>query len=294
MLARVLTLLLLLASPASASLVDSYRYSSGANRCAALGATVTSTVADLDATCSSSYSGTGQLWSNLESTPADSAAQSAYNFDLGTSNAVTTDDPGFAGTADTADARFTVDGGDWFELNGSNTQFIKDMSKDPTGGTDFWVAMVFKQTSGATTQGLWGNSNSTTTDSALYASISSAEVPIFNQRGATANVASTGLSAFSDATYYCVIFSFSHSTNTLAYWRNSATGSTQSLTMNTSTAETAVQQRIGRSTGSSNVLNSGSEIKSFSMGNTYLDDTEAAKIFAVWDTRYSGTLDCTP
>jgi hypothetical protein len=55
----------------------------GARSYNALGSLVSSCVFDLDATIAASYSGSGQTWSNLETTPADSEAQTAYDFYLG-------------------------------------------------------------------------------------------------------------------------------------------------------------------------------------------------------------------
>lgn len=284
---RLLVLLLVLwAVPAQARFLDSYRYGApAANRCAALGDTVTSTVFDLDATCSSSYSGSGQVFANLETTPADSSAQSAYNFDIGASNSATTDDPTFVGSAGDAAAYFSLDGGDLFELNGSVTQFIKDWAKT-VSGQDFWVAIVFKQISGAGVQGVSADTTSTTTAGGVYVNLDATEHPVLNLRGdATLATQTFSGSTLSNDTWYVMILSYTHaSTGTAALWLNSATGTTAGLTLNAYLgAEITTQLHFGKST--SQFLNSGTFVREIAAGNTYLDNTEAGKIITVMETR---------
>ena len=66
---------------------------------------VDSAVFDIDATQSASYGGTGTTWSNLVASPADGAAQSAYDFQLG-DGADSSTYPTFTGTVGDAAAYF--------------------------------------------------------------------------------------------------------------------------------------------------------------------------------------------
>ena len=282
----------LLAAPAAQSqiIINNYRYSAGGpNRCAALGDTVSTTVFDIDATCSNSYSGSGQTVSSLETTPADGAAQSAYVFDFGNSSGASSDDPGFTGTPGDTGAYFTFDGGDYFELDGTNTSFINNLAKT-TGGQDFWVALVFyNQTAGAT-QGLASVSGSASLPG-IFTTINSGEHPVFAQRGDTASVTNTfsGIT-LSNNTWYLLVLSYSHSTNEVAIWVNSLTGTTASMTFNATTTDPNTQMRIFRST-STYIANS-ARARTFAMGNGYLDNTEAGKIFTALEARHSA--DYTP
>lgn len=89
-----------------------------------------SCVYDLDATESASYGGSGQVWNNLVTSPADGSAQSVYNYNRGASSSSSTDDPTFNGTAGDNAAYWSTDGGDKFtSANGSTPTFINNLAK---------------------------------------------------------------------------------------------------------------------------------------------------------------------
>jgi len=136
-------------------------YGNSTPRCQPLGVGVTTTVFDLDATCTSSYGGSGQTWANLETTPADSSAQSAYDFYLGNTSSATTDDPTFNGSADSAAAYFSVDGGDYFSLaSGANPTFLVD-AHDTTNSGGFWFSFCGNIASSAGNSAMFATKTST-------------------------------------------------------------------------------------------------------------------------------------
>lgn len=104
-----------------------------------------STVFDLDATQSDSYSGSGQTWANLTSSPADGESQTAYDFFLGADGTSSTDDPTYTGSGQSA--YFSHDGGDFFQLAGGNTTLINGVHKT-TGGTAATFIYTFSSAAG--------------------------------------------------------------------------------------------------------------------------------------------------
>src|SRR5262245_47416524 len=116
-----------------------------------------STVFDLDATQAASYPGTGTSLLNLEATPADGEAQSAYNYQFGDGSTSSTY-PTFTGSAGSPAAYFAMDGGDYFRGTSTFTQFLKDLHKN-SDGASWWAAMAFRTPSSFTANshsGLFG------------------------------------------------------------------------------------------------------------------------------------------
>ena len=262
-------------------------------RCVPLGNTVSSTVFDLDATCAASFVGTGQAFNSLEPTPSDGSTQGNYLFDLGNANTSSTDDPTFTGTAgDPSSAYFSVDGGDYFELNlasGSMPALMKNVGKT-TGGSDFWVGWVFYHQTAAASKGLAGNSGSSTLPG-IFITINSSEQLAFAQRGDSATVTSTLTSpTLSNNTWYMVLMSYSTSGN-VRFWVNTVTANaTQAITFNATTTDPNASMRVFKSAGTNAGANM--RLRWSGFGNTYLDNTEAEKIFSAIESRHN--TDYTP
>lgn len=106
---------------------------------------------ELDASETSSYSGSGQTWSNLIADPDSGASQTDNDFFLGADSGASTDDPTF--NVD----RFDLDGGDLFThtvdttfmnainlSTNANITFIIIYDKGPTlGSLDFFFSSDF-------------------------------------------------------------------------------------------------------------------------------------------------------
>lgn len=90
-------------------------------------------VMQLDMGDSGTYSGSGQAVNNIITSPADGAAQSAYNFYRGFTNSSEASDPTFNGVAGakTSSEFFSFDGtNDIMTLAGANTTFIDSFHRD--------------------------------------------------------------------------------------------------------------------------------------------------------------------
>ena len=102
-----------------------------------LGAIVASNVFDVDATDALSFDTAVDTarWFNLNSAPADGEAQSAYDFFLGSVEALDGDEPAFTGSVGDADAYFLFDGSDFFQLENGNTALMNALHKAGGKGT---------------------------------------------------------------------------------------------------------------------------------------------------------------
>lgn len=104
--------------------------------------TTANLVLSLDAGSTVSYSGSGQVWNNTVTSPADSAAQTDYNFDLGSGTGSSASDPTFTGTAGDGAAYWAFAGSEYFglSLGATSTTFLKGLHKTGAKFTlEAWV-----------------------------------------------------------------------------------------------------------------------------------------------------------
>lgn len=280
----------LLAYPASgAVMVDSYRYATAgggpADRCAPLGDTVSSTVFDVDATCSESTDGSSQTWANMEATPADSESQTAYDFYRGAGSGSSTDDPTFNGSADTESAYWSVDGGDYFSIaSGANTALLRDMHKT-TGGSDFWIAFAGQTT--ATGGSFFSTQNDLSNNGMrIQSNGNAASFATFVQRTATTQAAvATKEGAFQTGTNFLIVISYSHSGNTYNVWINGVAQPVASTFATTTTNATDPLKLAGNPALS--FLPTGARIYGMAFGNAHIDDTAAANLLTKYELRHN-------
>ena len=257
-----------------------------------MGDIVSSCCADLDATISDSYSGTGQTWANIETTPADSAAQTDYDFHLGASGTATTDDPTFTGTAGTSNAYWAMDGGDHFEIKSyTATQSVPYHMHRTDTSKPWWFAICVYIPAGAK-RGFFGNGY-VSGDTGTYLWHDEAG-GVWYVPCATAldsyNLTSDSITA---STPTCVIVSGNNSltTNNLKSWHNTKTGTTYSKTWTANTANPSLNFCVGAAsttTAYDQMLN-GSRLYAWSCGNEVLDDTKAGLIIDEYNTRHNRT-----
>jgi len=244
---------------------------------------IPSAVLDLDATIFNSYSGSGQVWSNLVPAPADGSAKTAYDFNLGDSSSPATNDPTFTGSAGSPSAYFALDGGDYFS-DPANTAFLNNLQKT-TGGTDFWIATAFRFINSGSIQSLWGTSNATTVVGA-YANINASNLLQESLRGDTAVVStvSGSFSALVNGTDYLYIVSFGPTQ--VRQWLNSLTKVEATFTKNTCVNNPGGNMNIAARMTGNNKLANGSRVYAFSAGNQYIDNADAARIFDIYSSRH--------
>lgn len=248
---------------------------------------VTSCVCDLDATIAASYT-TGQTWSNLVPNPADSSAQTAYDFYLGAGSGSSTDDPTFTGTPGTTSAYFALDGGDFFTLkSGANTTFINTWHK--SAGAAFWVACAFRIANAAGNQIICATSTDTGPSIGCSFLSSGAEALQWRQQGDSNNQVAGAMGTLTPGTDYLIIASHNNGTNNTRAWVNTTTASDVGQTYASTSSSASGALQIGSHSGGSDALVNGARIYHFSSGNEYLDNTKAALIYAALNTRHGRT-----
>lgn len=246
-----------------------------------------STCFDVDATIAASYGGSGQTWANLIASPADGAAQTAYDFYLGANGTATTDDPTFTGTAGNAAAYFSLDGGDYFKLKGANPTLLNNLHKT-TSGNAWWLAFAF-QTGPSITQDTFFATADASFDHGIEMRIEgSPRKLVLRQFNGTSTAAFTPTSEVSAAsTDYLVIFSYDKDTNTIRFWNRSTTKESATLTLNTDTSSADSAAVYATNTALADSLASGYRMYGLYGGNAFIDNTEAAAIFAHLEARHA-------
>ena len=258
-----------------------------ANADPSLKSVLSSCVFDLDATKSASYGGSGQAWANLVPVPADGSTRTAYDFYLGTNGSIGATDPTFTGTAGSSAAYFALDGGDVFRIP-AMTAFFNRLHKT-TGGTDWWFSLAFRFSSNGSAQNIFATRTSSATTGTVIQS-SAADLVQMGMRGDTSNATTSpsALPALVNGTDYVLIGSFSAAQANFRWWLNSTTKTNASFTPNPSVTDASGTTTIAGSAaaGSSSLMANGTRIYALSMGNAYIDNNEAAKIVAAYNTRH--------
>lgn len=257
-----------------------------------MGGIVSSCCADLDATVSDSYSGSGQTWANIETTPADSAAQTDYDFWLGATSSATTDDPTFTGSAGSSSAYWAMDGGDHFEMKSfTSTQSVPYNQHRTDTSKPWWYAICVYIPAGAKRAFFGCGYQSGHTGSYLWQD-EAGGVWYVPAPTALDSVALTSDSITAN-TPTCVIVSGDNSltTNNLKSWHNTKTGTTYSKTWTTNTGAPSYGFCVGAATTATaydQMLN-GSRLYAWSCGNELLDDTKAGNIIDEYNLRHNRT-----
>lgn len=244
-----------------------------------LDSVISSVCCDLDATISASYGGSGQTWANLIASPADGAAQTDYDFFLGADGDSSTDDPAF--NVDT----FDLDGTDVFVGKITNTPTLAGLSR--TDGTNvWWIATVTHIAALLSADFFFEVRNGTTFGNQILIRTkdNTGTLRVAQRGSATVNVDFAGvLTADTD---HLIIVSADVPNNNIRLWVNTTTKTTASPAFNTSTADATFAASLAGRNPSGNHLPNGSKYKHFSCGNAFIDDADAALIFAHLEARH--------
>jgi len=244
---------------------------------------ISSVVADLDATISASYSGSGQTWANLIAAPADSAAQTDYDFWLGADGTADTLDPTFTGSAGSASAYWSFDGSDRF-THKTDTTLIDNLHK--TAGDDFWLAITLNIPVSSGNRGLFATKTTGTTTAGFYLLLGTDDDIDFRQyAGGTAILDNAGATVTESADVI-IITSFNRTTNKGRYWVSTTTAVENNVTFDTGTTDKNGSLTIGSNPNGSQALPAGSKVYSVAIGNEFLDDTKAGDIIAHLEARH--------
>ena len=252
-----------------------------------------STCADIDATLSDSYGGSGQTWANLVLTPADAEIQTAYDMWLGDDGSATSTDPTFTGSAGDSAAYFLFDGGDNFVLK-SNPTLVDEKHSD--NGQDWWHCTCFRWSGVATNLILWstGGHNASTEgieysigSSGNGASIRTRYITTRNGTRTVVNLTANGY--FVDGTDYCVITTYDSGSDVVTQYRNIVSETSTDVNTNTGTSSAGVQYALGRRSNGGNHLANGTRVYHQSWGNSLLTSGEAANIKSRLEARHGRT-----
>lgn len=248
---------------------------------------LTSAVFDLDATIAASYSGSGQGWSNLVAAPADGTAQAAYDFYLGNSAAATAADPTFTGSAGSAAAYWSFDGGDYFQAMNAPSWLANVQRTDIANPATFIVAF---RTASTSFHNIFGHLQSGTAANGYSLRIASGQLQYFG-RGNSSNVSYniSGAGALSASTDYLLIVSLNVRNGAGKYWLNNRTGTAFTPAASTSTAAATGNFQAGSSGFGSSPLPSGSRLYACGGANAILDDAAAALVFDHYNARHART-----
>lgn len=251
---------------------------------------ISSVVCDLDATISASYGGSGQTLANVIAAPADSSAQTDYDFFLGLTGDASTDDPTFVGSAGDPAAHFLLDGGDNFKLiAGNNPSLFKDMHKT-TGGPDFWLAIAFQYVE-ASDQTLFATAASSNFVQQIRIKFSSADAVQFRQVGdGMANIEVTH-GTLVTSTDFLLIVSHDHATDKTRFWLNTTTNTEVDQAFKTTTTDSDDTPGLfARGNGGQPMANN-TRMYGFYAGNSFLSDADVSNIKSHLETRHNRTYD---
>ena len=268
----------------AATVIDSYRYSAPNGGDGSLKDVISSAVIDLDATVSTSYSGSGTTWANLVTSPADGSAQTAYDFYTG-NGATSTTYPTFNGSAGSSAAYWSFDGGDYFrKKDGAITSFLQNMHNYSVAGKGFWAAWTGNIPTPASVSSMFATSDSTSEGCLLQILTSTGNARIRRRHsGGGSSMDSTTSATGSNK---IVVVSFNNETGAYRFWINSTTVTSSGTNTTLSTASSVGVPVIAAETDFGGALPNTSRLYSFAMGNEFLDDTKAAAIINALEARH--------
>lgn len=252
---------------------------------------IASNVFDIDATQSGSYGGSGQIWANITTTPADGASQTDHDYFVGDSGSSDPADPTFTGSAGDSSAYWALDGNDGFKLDAASVAampaFYQNLHKS-TGGQAHSIAFTgrFTPTSGGSLA-LGGTGRLSTTSVGLTYFI-----PSFGQTdklglgwydGSGGNTLINS-AVVADSTDVFIVMTFNPSTGAYKAYVNGDAVVTGTASAQTSTSNPSEVMEIMQSGFVS--IGAGSRLYSCSMFNSVLSDSDVSNLKSFYETRH--------
>ena len=256
---------------------------------ALLSDTVASVCCQLDATIEASYGGSGQTWSNVTPSPADSSAKGDWDAHLGLTADSSSDDPFFTGSVGDAAAYFALDGGDFFTLKTFiNATTLANAHKQ---GGAYWIAMPHRVASGAS-QSPWGSGNVGNTDIGIKGQTDHDGFRrLFHYDGTSQaqNGESNSNNDYDEGDDILLIFSMdmTSDTNNIRAWTVSTTSRGAGVTRLSTTDAASGNFHIGatqRNSSPDDIMSNGTRVYGFAVGNIFLTDSISADIYAYYET----------
>lgn len=244
---------------------------------------------DVDATQTGSYPGSGTTWSNLVVTPADGSSQTNNDFTMNGT-------PTFTNSGSTA----------YFLLNGSNSfKTLNTFSNQLTlynahkTTSKWWMAFTGQLASVTTTQALHGSANTGTDKGVEFLLQNNGKLTFFQATGASTTntvLIASGAGLLATATNYVLIISIdmTGTTNNVRYWLNNRTKTQTSYTPTSLATNAGVSfYSLGAATTGTTTISAflanNTRLYGFSYGNDFIDNTDAGKIFDVYNARTGRT-----
>jgi hypothetical protein len=264
------------------------------DRCAPLFNTVSSNLFELDATCASSYGGSGQTWANLNPTPADGSGQTAYDFYRGSTSSATGDDPTFNGSAGDAAAYWSVNGSQFFQIAAGNTNAIKNIGKT-TGGQPVTLVIAMRAPpdfSGGNSP-LWGNVASSAGWGFINTILSSGTIYNYNITTSAHNHSLSSTGALLVSTDYLIFITIDYTGGTTSYAVNANSLTSGTLPTATSTTNPDGVFQIASDGGAGSTISrdllNGTRIYGVYVFNAVLSNGNVASIVSLLNTRHART-----
>lgn len=255
-----------------------------------MGDIVSSCVMDVDATVSDSYGGSGQTWANIETTPADSASQTDYDWFLGTDGTSDTTDPTFTGTAGDSGAYFNYDGGDFNNLaSGANTTLLTNLHKASAGNAWTHIMCIRTPAAGFTlSNSILANMGAGASRRGIRYYIDSSGNIGFQTRGTSSNVTTNITTTLAADTDYMIAVGYDHDNTDIVYAVNSKTISTTNHTA-TGTDDASNPTRFGQLIGGGQTLESGFRVYGMYLFNTALTSGNLSDVVDELNLRHNRT-----
>lgn len=241
------------------------------------------TVFELQAQKAASYPGSGQSWSSLQQA-------GGYQFYRGATDSASTDDPTFNGTADTAAAYWSFDGGDRFKLAaGSNPAFFNKLHNNTAS---WWVAMAFRTPAViSTTMVLFSTQESNSASShgfSLYMASTSGGTLRYMQANGSSTFQTLG--ALSGSTDYLVVLSYDHASNLFNVWLNTRTRAQVTTVFGAATSDAASTCSLGTYGGGNNPVFNGTRLYGLAGGPALISsNTDAGLIYDYFNALHGRT-----
>lgn len=255
-----------------------------------LSAIISSAVFDLDFTNASCYSGSGNTVYNLIASPADGAAQSAYDFQFG-DGINSNRNPVFSGTAGNSAAEFTFPAAtQYFKLASSNTAFINSWNKSGTSSGDFWMIFFGNFANSASSQYIFATHPNGGTNPGFSLFLNANEVIRYTQRG---DAATGQWSPATSAPYIAPVgdynwlaFSYRKSDGLIRWWNGTTTATEVTSGFVTGTTDSPTTLLLGAASDLAGEFEIGTKAKAFCAGNSFLTNAQIADIVTEYQTRH--------
>jgi hypothetical protein len=131
--------------------------------------------------------------------------------------------------------------------------------------------------------------NTSTSSVGLRLSLSSTSQMQLGQRGDSATVSSTATPTLVNGTNYLFVLSYDPVSAKRRFWVNTLSKSEATMTFNTTSTDCNGPMTIASAATGSTGMANGTRIYAMAMGNAFIDDADAAKLYTAYNARHGRT-----